>query len=177
MGRSIVLDDRRYTVIGVLPAGTLFDRTWQEIWTPLAFQPQDMTRDFHWMRVWARLRPEVTLATAQQQMNGIGGRIAKAYPASNKGWGVKLDRHQDRVVDDPVRRSLWVLLAAVGSVLLIGCVNLANLSLVRASAREREVAVLTAIGASSGHLFRQFATAALEEVECLVNRLKSEGWL
>jgi putative ABC transport system permease protein len=161
IGRNIVLDGRSYTVIGVLPAGTRFDRTWQDIWTPLAFQPQDMTRDFHWMRAWARLKPDVSLTAAQQQMNGIGERIAKAYPESNKGWGVKLDRHQDRLVVDNLRHSLWVLLVAVGAVLLIGCVNLANLLLVRASARDREVAVRTAIGANSGQLLRQFLTESL----------------
>ena len=100
-----------------------------------------MTRDFHWMRVWARLKPGVSLGTAQEQMTGIGKRIAHAYPASNKGWGVKLDLFQDRAVGDRLRSSLWILLAAVAAVLLIACVNLANLLLVRASAREREVAL------------------------------------
>ena len=161
IGQSIMLDGSPYTVIGILPAGTRFDREWQDVWTPLAFQPQDMTRDFHWMRAWARLKPDVTFAMAQQQMNGIGERIAKAYPESNKGWGVRLDRHQDRVVNSNLRQSLWVLLAAVGAVLLIGCVNLANLLLVRASARDREVAVRTAIGANSGQLLRQFLTESL----------------
>jgi putative ABC transport system permease protein len=120
-----------------------------------------MTRDFHWMRAWARLKPEVSFAAAQEQMSGIGERIAKAYPASNKGWGVRLDRYQDRVVDNTLRSSLWVLLAAIAGVLLIGCVNLANLLLVRASARDREVAVRIAIGAGSGQLLRQFLTESV----------------
>ncbi|HEX4227683.1 MAG TPA: ABC transporter permease [Bryobacteraceae bacterium] len=161
IGRSIILDNRPYTVIGIMPAGTRFDRSWQDIWTPLAFLPADMTRNFHWMQAWARLKPGVSFAAAQQQMNAIGERIANAYPASNKGWGVKLDRYQDRVVDPNLRSSLLVLLAAVGVVLLMGCVNLANLLLVRASAREREVAVRTAIGANSGQLLRQFLTESL----------------
>lgn len=161
VGRRITLDNRPYTVIGILPAGTRFDRTWQDIWTPLAFQPQDMTRDFHWMRVWARLKSNVTLAAAQQQMAGIGARIAHAYPASNKGWGVRIDRFQDRVVDDHLRSSLLVLLAAVAAVMLIGCVNLANLLLVRGAARDREVAIRTAIGAKSWQLLRQFLTESL----------------
>ncbi|MGH9694746.1 MAG: ABC transporter permease, partial [Bryobacteraceae bacterium] len=113
LGRKIALDNRPYTIIGILPANTSFDRRWQDIWTPLAFQPQDMTRNFHWMRVWARLKPGVSIGTAQQQMTGIGTRIAKAYPASNKGWNVKLDLFQDRVVSDQLRSSLWILLAAV----------------------------------------------------------------
>ncbi len=161
VGHKIVLDNRPYDVIGVLPPATRFDRGWQDIWTPLAFQPQDMTRDFHWMRVWARLKPGTSLAAAQQQMSGIGSRIARAYPESNKGWGVKLERFQDQVVDSHLRSSLWILLAAVGAVLLIACVNLANLLLVRASTREREVAVRTAIGAKPWQLLRQFLTESI----------------
>ena len=161
LGQKIMLDNRPYDVIGILPAETRFDRGWQDIWTPLAFAPQDRTRDFHWMRVWARLKPTVTFAAAQQQMSGIGSRIAAAYPQSNKDWGVRLDRFQDRVVDDHLKTALWILLAAVGAVLLIACVNLANLLLVRASAREREVAVRTAIGAKSWQLLRQFLTESL----------------
>ncbi len=71
IGHNIVLDNRSYDVIGVLPGGTRFDRGWQDFWTPLAFQPQDMTRNFHWKRVWARLKPGTSLAAAQQQMSGI----------------------------------------------------------------------------------------------------------
>jgi putative ABC transport system permease protein len=161
IGRKIILDNRPYDVIGVLPAGTRFDRGWQDICTPLAFQPQDMTRDFHWMQVWARLKSGVSLAAARQQLSGIGARIAKDYPASNKGWGVTIDRYQDRVVDEHLRNSLWILLAAVAAVMLIGCVNLANLLLVRASAREREVAIRTAVGAKSWQLLRQFLTESV----------------
>ena len=113
------------------------------------------------MRVWARLKPGVSLRIAQDQMTGIGKRIASAYPASNKDWGVKLDLFQDRAVGDRLRSSLWILLAAVAAVLLIACVNLANLLLVRASAREREVAIRTAIGAKSWRVFRQFLTQSL----------------
>ncbi|MDQ2777096.1 MAG: ABC transporter permease [Acidobacteriota bacterium] len=161
IGHKIVLDNRPFDVIGVLPAATRFDRGWQDIWTPLAFQPQDMTRDFHWMRVWARLKPDTSLAAAQQQMSGIGRRIAQAYPESNKSWGDKLERFQDQVVDGHLRSSLWILLAAVGAVLLIACVNLANLLLVRASTREREVAVRTAVGAKPWQLLRQFLTESI----------------
>ena len=156
-----MLDNRPYDVIGILPAETRFDRGWQDIWTPLAFQPQDMTRNYHWMRVWARLKPGVSIATARQQMTGIGERIARAYPASNKDWGVTVDRFQDRAVGERLRSSLWILLAAVAAVLLIACVNLANLLLVRASAREREVAIRTAIGAKSWRLLRQFLTESV----------------
>lgn len=161
IGRKIILNNRPYTIIGVMPAGTMFDREWNDIWTPLAFLSQDMTRDFHWMRSWARLKPGVTLEAARQQMKGIAARIAQAYPKSNKDWSVTIDRHQDRVVQEKLRRSLWVLLAAVGAVLLIGCVNLANLLLVRGAARDREVAIRASVGASSWQLLRQFLTESV----------------
>ena len=161
VGRKIILDNRPYTVIGILPANTRFDRGWQDIWTPLAFQSQDMTRNFHWMRVWARLKPGVNIGAARQQMKGIGGRIARAYPTSNKDWSVTVDLFQDRAVGDRLRSSLWILLAAVAAVLLIACVNLANLLLVRASAREREVAIRSAIGAKSWRLLRQFLVESI----------------
>jgi predicted permease len=156
IGRKIILDERPFTVIGIMPAGTRFDRDWEDIWIPLAFQAQDMTRDFHWMMSWAKLKPGVTLAAAREQMKAIGARIAQQYPKSNKGWSVTIDRYQDRHVEDHLRRSLWLLLAAVGTVMLIACVNLANLLLVRGAARDREVGIRASIGASSWQLLRQF---------------------
>jgi len=113
------------------------------------------------MRVWARLKPGVNIGAARQQMKGIGGRIARAYPTSNKDWSVTVDLFQERAVGDRLRSSLWILLAAVAAVLLIACVNLANLLLVRASAREREVAIRSAIGAKSWRLLRQFLVESI----------------
>lgn len=161
IGRKIVLDEHPFTVIGIMPAGTRFDRDWNDIWVPLAFQPQDMTRDFHWMIAWARLKPGVTLEAARQQMKGIAARIAQEYPKSNKGWSVTVDRYQDRFADDHLRRSLWMLLASVGVVMLIACVNLANLLLVRGAARDREVGIRVSIGASSWQLMRQFLSESV----------------
>ena len=160
VGREINLNGASYTVIGVLRPGT-FDREYPDIWTPLAFKPEEMTRDYHWMRAWAKLKPGVTIQQARQQMDAIGARIAQDYPKSNKGWGVTVDRYQDRVVGDRLRTSLLVMLAAVGAVLLIGCVNLANLLLVRAAVREREVAIRSALGAGRAVLVRQFLTESL----------------
>ena len=160
IGRSIRLNGEAYTVIGVMPSGT-FDREWQDLWTPLAFQPREMTRDYHWMMSWARLKPGVTLEQARQQMKAIAARIEHDYPQSNKGWSATVDRYVDRLVDDSLRKSLLVLLAAVGAVLLIGCVNLANLLLVRGAGREREVAIRSALGGGRGRLIRQFLTESV----------------
>jgi putative ABC transport system permease protein len=156
IGRKLLLDSEPYTVIGVLPADSAFDRRFNEIWLPFVFEPKDMTRNFHWFISYARLKEGVTLEQARSQMKVIGERIAKLYPDSNKGWGVTVDRFEDRVVGDQLRRSLYVLLAAVAAVLLIACANLANLTLARGTSREREVAIRASLGAGRWRLVRQF---------------------
>jgi putative ABC transport system permease protein len=158
IGRSITLDGAPHTVVGVLPPGSAFDRAFAQIWRPLAFEPQNMTRNFHWFGAFAKLKHGVTLKQAIAQMDAIGARIAGDYPDSNKGWGVTIDPFADTVVGTQLRQSLYVLLSAVGMVLLIGCANLANLTLARGTAREREVAIRASIGAGRWRLVRQFLT-------------------
>jgi putative ABC transport system permease protein len=158
IGRSITLDGYPHTVIGVLPANGAFDRAFSQIWRPLAFEPENMTRNFHWFGAFAKLKPGVTLKQATAQMDAIGTRIAQDFPDSNKGWGVGLDPFAETVVGTQLRQSLYVLLSAVGMVLLIGCANLANLTLARGTGREREVAIRASIGAGRWRLVRQFLT-------------------
>jgi len=161
IGRSILLDGAPHTVIGVLPGGGVFDRWYSQIWRPLAFEPQNMTRNFHWFGALAKLKRGVPLEQARAQMDTIGARIARDYPDSNKGWGVAVDRFSEVLVGRQVRTYLYVLLAAVGMVLLIGCANLANLTLARGTVREREVAIRSALGAGRWRLIRQFLTESL----------------
>jgi putative ABC transport system permease protein len=161
IGKSIRLDGEPYTVIGVLPEGGVFDRAYSQIWTPLVFKPETMTRNFHWFGSYAKLKPGVTLEAARKQMDAIGARIAQDYPDSNKGWGVIVERASDVIVDKDFRRSLYVLLAAVAMVLLISCANIANLMLVRGAARDREIAIRAALGGERTRIIRQFLTESV----------------
>jgi putative ABC transport system permease protein len=158
VGRSVTLDGEAYTIIGVLPEGSVFDRTFNQMWRPLAFTAGERTRNFHWLQVFARLKPGVSIEQARAEMDAIGGRIAQDFPDSNKGWGVSIVRYMDSIVGPQLRSSLYVLLSAVGMLLLIGCANLANLTLARGTSREREVAVRASLGAGRGRLVRQFLT-------------------
>jgi putative ABC transport system permease protein len=158
VNRKVTLDNEPYTVVGVLPAGSAFDRAFAQLWRPLAFAPSNMTRNFHWLTSFARLKEGVSFDQARANMNTIGARIEKDFPESNKGWGVIVERYGDTLIGPQLRTSLLVLLTATGLVLLIGCANLANLSLARGVSREREVAVRASLGAGRPRLVRQFLT-------------------
>jgi len=157
IGRTLDLSGKPYTVIGVMPPG-VFDRIRDLFWVPLAFEAREMTRVNRWVICFARLKPGVTLEQARDQMKLIAARIEHDHPDSNKGWSATVDRFQDIFLDDGLRRSLWILLAAVGALLMMGCANLAHVLLARAAGREREVVVRSALGASKGRLVRQFLT-------------------
>jgi putative ABC transport system permease protein len=161
VGRKIILDAQPYQVVGVLPAGGAFDRAYSQIWRPLAFEPGNLTRDFHWLTSFALLKPGVTLQQARAQMDGIGAQIAAEYPASNKEWGIIVEPFAETIVGSQLRSSVWLMMGAVGMVLLIGCANLANLMMARAAAREREVAVRASLGAGRWRLIRQFLTESV----------------
>lgn len=151
VGRNLQLDGESYLVIGVLTEGP-FDRVRAQIWTPLVFEPSNMTRDFRWLSATARLRPGVPLTRARAEMNVMAQRLATAYPDSNKGWGIALDPLADVLIPSGLHTAVTVLFAATLFVLLIGCANLANLALARSLSRQGEMAVRSALGATRGQL-------------------------
>jgi putative ABC transport system permease protein len=163
VGKSITLSGSPYTVIGVMPAGYAHPQT-TELWTPLklnAMQPQVLAnRQRRFLRVLARLKPGVTLAQAQTEMDQIAQRLQQENPQTNAGQGVKLQSITERYAGD-ARTPLLVLLGAVGFVLLIACANIANLFMARAASRQKEIAIRLALGAGRGRLMRQCLTESV----------------
>jgi putative ABC transport system permease protein len=160
VGTSMRIDGEPYTVVGVLSPG-LDDRGDSQLAVPLVFKPEQLNHDFHWLLSIARLKPGVTVQQAQADMDSVATHIAQDNPKSNKGWGVFVEPLKNDFLPSERKQTLWLLLGAVAFILLIACVNVANLLLARGLARQKELAVRSALGASRKTIFEQLITESL----------------
>src|SRR5215475_6716950 len=163
IGREIKLGGESFTVAGVMPRGLpFFDNIPEvELWTPIAFAPGDNmdSRNNHFLFIVGRLKPGVTVAQAQEDASAISRRVEEQFP-ENKGMGASIIPAHEQLTSGS-STTLYVLFGAVAFVLLVACVNVANLMLARAAARERELAIRASLGASKARIVRQMT------IECL----------
>ena len=160
VGTPLRMDGEPYTVVGVLAPG-LSDRGQGQLTVPLVFKPEQLNHDFHWLLVMGRLKPGVTVKQAQADMDAVTSHIAVAYPKSNKGWGSFVEPLKNDFLPSERKLTLWLLLGAVAFVLLIACVNVANLLLAKSMTRQKEIAIRSALGATPKTIFTQLMTESL----------------
>ena len=160
VGRNVLLNSQTYTVIGVMPPKFKFP-DWADLWVPMAWSDERRAvRGNHNYMVIGRLKSEVSVAQAKEDLSAISARLEQQYPEDDKGWGATLLPLREQLVGD-ARPALLVLLGAVAFVLLIACANVANLVLAKTLARKKEIAIRTSLGASRAVVLRQILAETL----------------
>jgi putative ABC transport system permease protein len=159
VGKTVSMNSVVHTILGVMPPGFSFPYKGVEAWLPLGSIPVP-SRGAHNLGAIARLRPGITIDRARAEMSAIVARLELAYPEANKGWKGHVEPMMNVVVGD-AGRMLWILFGAVFVVLLIACANVANVLLARAAARQQEMSVKAALGASRGRIVRQLLAESL----------------
>lgn len=158
IGADLTIDGRQHTVVGVMPPRFSIPGTSAEIWTPLSLPVATSDHSNRYLRVLARLAPGATLERARPEMDAVAAALGQEHPETNGKWSVNMLSVPEMIVGTQFRRAVLVLLGVVGFVLLIACANTANLQLARGTARRREIAVRTALGATRGRITAQLLT-------------------
>jgi putative ABC transport system permease protein len=157
--RAVNFERRTFRVVGVMPPGFALPAAGVQAWIPWDLSG-DRPRDQHYLGAIGRLRPDVSVAQADQELKQVAANLGREYPETNEGWSVRVSPLAEEVVGDSAR-VLWILFAAVGLVLLVACANVALLSVMRGLDRSVETAVRLALGSTAGRLLRQSWTESL----------------